>query len=767
MRILSLIITILCLSFNLLAQNTLSGIVTEEATGQPIPAAHITIGKQTFAANASGEFNVSDIREDSLRIIVSAIGFIKQEITVAFKHHNQFLKISMSEDQKLLDEVIIVGTRTENLIMDIPGRIEMITAEKLRLINNNSVDEVIAFLPGVQTSRTFGLFSHKATVSMRGVSGKEQARTLVLLDGVPVNKSDGGSVNWNLISTGDIEKIEVMKGPGSSLYGGNAMGGIINIVSKKPTKKLEGNLTTSYGTYNTRGIKGSIGGVPKTGYYWAASGLYRKSDGYIVQSYADRISNPHIIKSNFDEKVLNMKAGYSRSEKFSAGINFTFYDDRRGTGEKVYQPYGNTTDHDTYSVRASLSGKNTHWNWNASLFYMAEKYKRVSEWLKDDYTWYDVISKRVDYGLLTGVHRTFRNHTLSAGFDVRKGSVNASDIYFTSTDQVDNRGKMDFYAFYIQDFLRLFNNRITIISGLRYDNSTFYQGAFTILQPSSETDFMQDYQFSNLSNQTWGAVSPRLSIQYTPNDDLRIYAGYSKGFRPSVLDDLCRSGRIRGGFKVANPQLNPEHLHNLEIGGDYKPAEWAKISLSAYNSIGRDFLYYVSTGDSIDMGFGNRPIMIRANISDVRIYGFEMNMTLSPLDYLNFFGAYAWNESIISNYEPISKAENIDLTGKFLTDVPLHSFSAGALIRSAIADCSITGRYVGEMYINDQNITDDILLTEKYPAAFTLDMKVQREFYKILTASLSIQNLLDKKIYESKGAVGPGRFIMLDLGVKF
>ena len=168
------------------------------------------------------------------------------------------------------------------------------------------------------------------------------------------------------------------------------------------------------------------------------------------------------------------------------------------------------------------------------------------------------------------------------------------------------------------------------------------------------------------------------------------------------------------------------------------------------------------------MGFGDRPIMIRSNISDVRIYGIEADFTASPMRYLNFFGNYAYNIPEISDYKPLYNGDPTDLTGKYLTDVPKHSFALGVFYSNPrIINISLTGKYVGEMYINDQNILDDIVGSNVYPAAFTLDFRVSRELMKHINLSLSIQNIFDKQIFDSKGAVGPGRFIIASIGAKF
>ncbi|HRX32236.1 MAG TPA: TonB-dependent receptor [Tenuifilaceae bacterium] len=755
------------------AQTGINGYVRDAKTGEGLAGANVVVGKVGIASNEKGYFNISTLQPGTYKMEVSVIGYRKfvQNIAVS-KGENKTVNVNLVEDKIFIDEIVVTATRTENKISQIPGRIDIISPEKLQLTVGQTVDEYLSLLPGVQVSRSFGSFSHKSSVTMRGLSGNEQARTLVLIDGIPVNKADGGSVNWNLISTADVEKVEVVKGPSSAIYGGNAMGGVINVITRSPQKKFEGKVSTEYGTYNTYGCRANFGG--KLGidtikhFYWAANGFYRQSSGYITQSEADRIAlGQYVTKSNFSEEALNLKTGFQNGDKIQAEIDVTGYNDRRGTGEKYYQSEGNTVDHDTYQLRSTVKGKSGKLAWNASVFYLFENYKKVNEWIKDDYTWYNVTSDRTDYGLMSSANYSLKRHKISGGFDIRNGAVNASDIYYTSTDKVDNKGKINFYGVYLEDEISTFSEKLKIDVGLRYDLARYYDGAFIINMPSAETNYLDQYQFSNLSDKVWGAFSPRVSLQYKPGDYSRVYVSYSRGFRPSVLDDLCRTGRIKGGLKVANPDLKPEYLDNFEIGGDYRPVDWVKLSASTYLSLGRDFLYYVSTGDSIDMGYGARPIMIRSNISNVKIHGVEAEISVSPVKNLNIFGNYAYNSSKIDKYTPISENDPTDLTGKYLTDVPAHSFSLGALMQSKVVNFGVTCKYVGEMYVNDQNVYDDIVLSDKYPATFTVDLKFSRDFFKTLSATFSIQNIFDEQIYDNKGAVGPGRFFLIVLGSRF
>jgi len=276
---------------------------------------------------------------------------------------------------------------------------------------------------------------------------------------------------------------------------------------------------------------------------------------------------------------------------------------------------------------------------------------------------------------------------------------------------------------------------------------------------------MLAYHNENITEDSWSALSPKLSIQYNINNYHRIYANYAKGFRPGVLDDMCRSGRIRGGFKVSDPSLQPEYINNFELGTDSRFNK-LRTSVSAYYSIGDDFMYYVNTGDSIMFSYGPRPIIKASNISKVEIYGFEFeaNYMLSNNIILN--ANYAFAHSQIKDYEPLSTAVDIDLTNNYLTDVPTHMISASANWRNKIINVGISAKYLGERWVNDLNEYDEVVLSDKYPDYTTINLKLSKQI-KTVFVNLNIQNILDTDYYNTKGQVNPGRFVTLELGVKF
>ncbi len=756
------------------AQGTITGRVTGGPEGHPLyDAAVIMDGTRGVTTGRSGEFLIEKVTAGRHLLEARILGYTGRSEMVEVTE-GETLTVSFVLDEVLIDagEVVVTANRGASRIADVPARVTLISSAAIESRPVTSVDEILSTVPGLNISRSFGIFSHKSSITMRGLSGNEQSRVLVMIDGVPVNKSDGGSVNWNLLDPSMVERIEVVKGPASSMYGSNAMGGVINIITRRPIGGFSGRVTAGYGTYNTLtgrlNFSQNFGVEKERGFNYLLNGFYRQSEGYITQSEFDQAANPYTVASDMQEYSGSFKAGYNIRKGEYIETDLIAYNDRRGTGELVWQPHGNTTDHDTYQFRTRYSLERERLSADISLYWLQEDYKKVNEYLKDDYTWYNVLSERVDAGLLSSVsYRPGSRHRISAGTDLRLGSVDAADVYYTSTDIVYNRGKMYSAGFFLQDEFSIMPDRLSLVAGLRYDLSMFRDGAFFIDTPSAETAFMRNIVDRNMASTTWGAFSPKLALNYTPSSDIRVYASAGRGFRPAVLDDLCRSGRIRGGFKLANSDATPEYLTNYEAGGDFTITGRLKASLSAWYSRGKDFLYYVNTGDSIEMGYGLRPILVKTNVPLVEITGVEAELSYPVSSSIMLSAAYSYSYSVITEYRQLDSGDPIDLTGNHLTDVPSSTLSLTARWNNRIVNAGLVARYQSTMWANDQNVFDEVIGGDRYPAYFTIDLRLSRLFLKKVSVDLGIQNLLDQSFYDSKGAVCPGRFITLELGYRF
>ncbi|MCF8221538.1 MAG: TonB-dependent receptor [Bacteroidales bacterium] len=761
--------------FSALAINAqhLTGIVVDGSNGMTLPGATVMLepGGEGTSSGSDGRFEFTGLDEGRYELSVSFVGYNAISRTVNIREQGKTrITVELSPAVIRADEIVVTGTKTERKLEDVPVRLELVSPRVFAEVPSVDVSGYLDRMSGIDVYNPGGFISHKTNITMRGMSGTNQARVLVLVDGTPINKADGGSVNWNLIQTDQLEKIEITKGPGSSLYGGNALGGVINMVTKKPGRKFQGYVKGEYGSLNTLGgrfnLSGNTGAGTDKGFYYSINGYYRQSDGYINLALEgdDYTYMPEpdtastTIKNDMQEYGVDLKAGYSFDENNSLELVLNYYDDKRGSGFRYFTEEGSTMDHDTYSGRMTYKGRAGKVKINSSLYVRQENYLKLHDDDRES-KYYAVESDRRDMGFLFHASMPLgRMSTLTAGFDLKNGSVDAVDVYQMVSDKVYNRGKMNSYAFFVQDEFRAFDEKLILIGGLRFDNARYYDGAYYIEDGTSATSILTGLEDRNQDEYKWNALSPRLSAQYKFSENFRMYAVYSHGFRPSVLDDLCRSGFVRGGFKKANPLLDPENLDSYEAGADIHLGGLT-LSPSFYFSKGKDFMYYVSTGDSLTFFGRKRPVRKVENIGGVEIKGAEVKLKYDFNRGVGVFANYSYTDSRITEFNPEYSSQNEDITGKYLTYVPFNNFSAGLSWRNKIVNAAAVMNYKGKHYANDMNS----IVIDPFSA---FDIRIWKTIGQF-NFKLDVENILNNIALIDDGYINYGRFVRMELTYLF
>jgi len=754
-------------SVGVLEAQVILGIITDGTTGITLPGATVQLmpsGTGT-STDASGRFTFDNVTTGEHEVVVSFVGYHGMTKSLVVSSARTYrLTFDLIPAIITADEIVVTGTRTERKLEDVPLRLELVSSKTFAETPAIDVTGYLKQVPGVGVFNPGGFISHRNNIVMRGMSG------VVLLDGVPVNKADGGSVHWNIFQPGQIERVEITKGPGSSLYGGNALGGVINIISRMPQNRIQGFLKAEYGSLNTCGgrfnVAGTNAGEKEKGVYYSLNGYYRQSDGYINLALEEEDGNylpepdtaSTTVNNDMEEYGIDLKSGYIINPDSRIEIAVSYYNDERGTGFRYYDPEGSSNDHDSYSASISYNGTVGKAQVRTSAWFRDEDYRKVND-SDSESKYYTVVSDRQDMGLQFHTSLPAGNmSTLTAGFDMKQGSVNAVDDYQLVSDMVHNRGKINSFALFIQEEIMAFDERLVMLAGVRLDHAKYYDGAYYIENATSATSILQDLEDRNQEENIWNALSPRLSVQYRITPDIRIYATYSNGFRPSVLDDLCRSGFVRGGFKKANPLLEPERINSYELGADLHIAKLT-LSPSLYYSRGKDFMYYVSTGDSIQQGSRMRPVRYVENIGEVEIKGFEFKMNLDILANLSVYANYNYNESVITEFDPLYSTQGEDITGMCLTYVPKNQFAAGLGWRTRIVNAGLTFNYTGSHYADDLN-------TVEINPYSTVGLRLWRSVGKI-GMKMDIENIFDKVALVDDGTINFGRFIRFEVSYNF
>ncbi len=660
-----------------------------------------------------------------------------------------------------LPQVDVTDIRTGENPDNIPARINIISKQQIENYPGLSADEYLNLISGINEYRYYGIFNKTGDVNIRGLN--RNVHSLLLLDGMPFSLINGGAANWNHIDPAIVDRIIVIKGPNSYLYGNNAMGGVINIITKRPDKFLDVNANVFYGTYNTKGaslnLMGRADNIVK-GLYWRLTGYYRNSDGYIMTPEDTR--TVYDVKTYLDEYNGSAILGYQLNSKNIIEVEYNYAFDKRGNGARVFEKDGSYNSFNTGFFRGRYSGLIAGTRIEVNTYLKNENNLSQSEGVKKKtglYTFYNSENMNTDKGLLMNLSRSiFKNNIIIAGADFKHGETDASNIYRTSTDTISYAGKMDFYGVFLQDEHSLFDNKLKITLAARLDKVFFYNGNFDVKAPSAVSEFMIPY-IADYNRRIWNAFSPKAGLKYFFNKNINFYISYSQGFRPATLNDLCQSGDVNKGFKLPNPDLKPEKTVNYEAGVTKSNEQRTLNScLSVYYMLGKDFQYFVSTGKLVaTTGDNLNPEIKRENIKRADIYGIELDITYKFSPTFSFISNYTYNISKITSFQlSASSLLSNDLTGKDLINVPEHLAFAALLWDNRFVNTTLTCKYKGSQWADDNNT---ILLGDQV----NFDMKLLKKINKHYTASVTIQNILDRRYPDSKGLLNPGRFIIAQL----
>jgi iron complex outermembrane receptor protein len=504
------------------------------------------------------------------------------------------------------------------------------------------------------------------------------------------------------------------------------------------TMSPNGNLGTAASDLSLSG--GKIWGDHFLGFF--LSGGYLQSDGYIAEPEDDR--TPFTVKRFLHENSQTAKLIYIRgAHEISAA--YQRYDDERGEGEKIMAADGEFRDFDTDFFTLRYQGGSGRWHWEAKGFYQLEQYARIDERMRgEQYERFDVLSDREDQGLLADASYTGLLGRVSVGLDVKQGSVDGADTYRTSPHIVANRGKVNMVSGFAQDEVSFFQDRLNVITGVRFDRVRFHQGHIhSTLAPWNTYN-------GDLDNHTWQAVSPRIGINAQIRPATRMYFSVGRAFRGSILDDLCRSGWMWVGPKIANPYLEPETMTNTELGIQQVLGK-ALMKLSGYYALGHDFLYYTATGDSV---FGRFTLMQRQNVARAVMRGIEASIQVPVTHFLDVSAGFTLSRSEIDEFP-----EQPELEGKFLTYAPAEKAKI-LLGFHQFLDGSLIWEWVGKQYTDDLNT--DVINTYQL-----LHLNFSRKLGKGFRVGVMIRNILDTQYLQSNIRLDPGRIVLGSMSYEY
>ncbi len=714
-----------------------------------------------------------------------------------------------AQKETKLEEIVVTATKTEKKVEDAPGSITIVTQEDLKKQNIKSVDDAFQTLSGIFVKRNKGLMDSTASVRMRGFSGDQY--TLVLLDGQPLNDAYSGGLEWGMVPVSNIERIEVIRGAASALYGGNAMGGVINIITKTP-KKLELQANAGYGT-NSTGKYGlsagyrfwdrlslSVGfdGIQTNGYVTTpiaqtiTSGAGNVSGGYLMN---DQYGNPTrwIVgdkgKNGAEDQRFNGKTSFDFSD--TGKVSFTGI---WGHHEYDYGPpntyMGTFGTNSTYAIvgpgqRARFRpsdfisytgmGQNETGIYTLSFEEVIGPVKVHAQAgaviVNDRYTqasgtglyYYDnspgtmkVTESKAWPIELRGDLPIGKSHILTMGASFRLDTSDTDDYNIPSYRSYNSKGSSTFYSggksqtygVFAQDEWKVFDP-LTLYLGLRYDWWKVYSGASGV--PGSEIEYESNKE---------SEFSPKVAVVWKAFTNTTLRGSVGHAFRPPTLLELFRTWTSSGITYQSNPSLKPETVWTYEAGVDqYFFDKWTRISLTGYLNMVDNLIYYKTQGS----------IRERTNAGQSRTYGLELELSQKITNWLTLWGNFTYTDAKITE-SPTDPAS----VGKRVTGIPEYTWNAGLDIHYKWVMGRLVGRYFSKTYNNSNNTDTANGVYGTYEPAFLVDTKLTVTPLiwmnavtplKKMELSLSVNNIFNKKYYEYY--LPPGRTFLGECTLRY
>ena len=681
-----------------------------------------------------------------------------------------------------LDEIVVTATKTEKKVEDVPGSVTVIDQEDLKKQNIQSVDDALNSLSGVFVKRTKGLMDSTASVRLRGFNGDQY--TLILLDGQPLNDAYTGGLDWGSLSVGNIERIEVIRGAASALYGGNAMGGVVNIITKSP-RKLELEASGGYGSNGTERYRFSAGNrfldklslrvgfenertdgyeatpvvISKTAGAGTVAGGYAMNDKY---GDATRWVVGDKGENSAERQTVDGKLSLDFSDTGQVSLNAVSgrneYD--YGTPNSYMGSFGDNT---TYAI---AGGQRARFRPNDFISYtgmgknetdifslnIKEMFGPVTingqagtVQVDDRYT-LEEGSGLADYYTSTGSLKVTENeswfselrgdmpmgesHVLTLGASFRTDESDTNDYNIPYYRSYEGGGQSTFYsggnsktyALFAQDEWRI-AEPLTIYAGLRYDSWKVYDGASGV--PGAETDYdsNEESEFSPKIAAVWKAF---------PNTTFRASVGHA--FRAPTLYELYRTWVSWGTTYQSNPDLKPETVWTYEMGVDqYLFDRKTRLSLTGYRNDIEDLIYYKVSGTT----------KTRTNAGQAQTYGLELEASQKLTSWLTLWGNYTYTDATIT--ENPTDLASVD---KQITGIPETSWNVGLDAEYEWFKCSFVGRYFSKIYNDSDNMDKEEGVYGTYEPAFSMDASITVTPVKWMDISLTVDNILDEEYYE-------------------
>lgn len=642
------------------------------------------------------------------------------------------LVAASAAENPVMPQVVVTATKTPVAVNDLPVSVTVVDKREIEQMPAHDLSDVLRRVAGVDVQRnsTTGI----ATVSMRGMGYQ---RSSVLIDGQPaefMSPSMGGRSAIQVVNPENVERIEVVRGAGSALYGSNAMGGVINVITKQGVAgRPESEVHTGWTSKDTTSVGGSTrGGVGRVTYSLSAD--YEDAPGYKpLRAPTPDTEDYNLSDVGWRDRRLggNLGVEVADGHKVTLGLNDLFND-----SNQFGRPHTDSEVHDTVLSLGSSHQLGKQLNLSSAFSWRRHQgdynFDSYFFWFNPDTTKTATLAEQGDKysGEVKAQWDATDRHRVLAGVQYVQESFTAinSDVA-TGTQSDDRGGDVRNLGGYLQDEISL-TDQWGLTVGARYDRFDYdlsYRNYTTA--PVTSRSVQRD----------WQAFNPRVASRYDVTEQVAVRASAGSAFRAPDTFGLMGRQLIPGVLDFQpNPDLKAERSMNYDIGTDIKPWDGATFGVTGFYSRIRDAIAV--------RRWGAAPMNMRfENVGEVESRGVELEARQRFADYWSVNLGYTFTDARV-----VSDAPNgvVGWPGK---DRRLNMSPAHKLVATLAYDqpdflaVRLDGRYVSTQYGSGDTGNDYVnrvapYFTADLSATYTLPIYDTR-----LLATAAVTNLLDRQ----------------------
>ena len=691
-----------------------------------------------------------------------------------------------------LDEEEVTATRTSRSLSDAPAAVTVVNAKDIETKNASRLGDVLDQVPSLYL-RGGALGQSQGTIGTSGMSlrGIDQTKTLILLDGQPIQDAGSGKVNWRVPFIEDIARVEVVPGAFSALYGSNAIGGVVNIITKQPDKR-EFTAKIKKGWSDASGGDASVYFRDRmdNGLGIVAGFGYQNRDSYIndfvvrspavgapgtavtgAQATTTNAGAPAYIvgdkgaapwrqinattKISYDlSGVGKLFGGIAYSETDLGYTMFNTYLRNATTGVPVFVGPLNIN-----GQRVTLSESN--FVNNSPLYESTARYFAGFEGaVGNGYL------LKIDLAQIERQYRFVNANTIStwgAGAGTQTNAPNSGtdgtaqlsfpvgDRHFVVSGLSLHNEKVDGTTYTLSNW-RDPATRTGTADGYGGDSTTVSLFAQDEISVADKLKIyiggrFDDWQTkgSYYENTTPSAVTyasrsdssfnSKLSAVYQATEPVTLRASFGQSFRAPTNNDLYSYAKIFGITSIGDPTLKPERGETWEIGGEWRVSDKFKANATYYQTILKDLI--------TNFRLSNVPIVSkRINAGKAKINGIELTAEAGLTNWLTLNASYAYigSEMLENSVDPLS-------VGKRLIDSPKNVVNMGMIAQQGLWTGMLNVNYSSKVFSTAQNTDTAKGVPGSYDAHTMVNAKLGYAFSKAVKGAVAINNLLDKKAY--------------------